>query len=212
HPDRKKFPHLAHSPVIIRDFIGERLKAESYLNERQQKSLSRLLGKVGRQAVKLTMLDTLKMGLFLMRHRKNYGDAVRLFSTYVGNWGSKEAVWRFEGLIDNEVAAVEVLRAGIKPDLRLLSSSTDLSLGLSTYDMAVVRLQVVKKGQQLPLSYANIAFAVSIDGPLALSSPDTDCTIGGSAVVYVRTVGKAGKATLTVHSNLGDTTLSFTVR
>ncbi len=212
HPDRKKFPHLAHSPVIIRDFIGERLKAESYLNERQRKSLSRLLGKVGRQAVKLTMLDTLKMGLFLMRHRKNYGDAVRLFSTYVGNWGSKEAVWRFEGLIDNEVAAVEVLRAGIKPDLRLLSSSTDLSLGLSTYDMAAVRLQVVKKGQQLPLSYANIAFAVSIDGPLALSSPDTDCTIGGSAVVYVRTVGKAGKATLTVHSNLGDTTLSFTVR
>jgi beta-galactosidase len=71
-PRSQKVPHLAHSPVIIRDFIGERLKAESYLNERQRKSLSRLLGKVGRQAVKLTMLDTLKMGLFLMRHRKNY--------------------------------------------------------------------------------------------------------------------------------------------
>lgn len=212
YPDSKRFPHLAHPPVIIRDFIGDRLKAESYLHERQRKSLSRLLGKVGRQAVKLTMLDTLKMGLFLLRHRKTYCDAVRLFTTYVGNWGSKEATWRFEGLINNEVAAVEVLRAGIKPELRLLCSSVDLSLGLSTYDMAAVRLQVVKKGQQLPLSYANIAFAASIDGPLALSSPAVDCTIGGSAVVYVRTIGKPGKATLTIHSNLGDTTLSFTVR
>lgn len=211
YPDYKQFPHLAHPPVIIRDFIGDRLKAESYLNARQRKSLSRLLGKVGRQAVKLTLFDTLKMGFFLARHRKNYGDAVRLFTTYVGNWGSKEVAWRFEGLVDGKAKVVEVLKAGLTPTLALTSSTTSLSLALPTYDMAAVQVLIVKEGQVLPLSYATIAFTVSIEGPLALAGPATSCTIGGSAVIYVRTIGKAGKARLTVHSALGDTTLSFTV-
>lgn len=211
YPDRAHFPHLAHPPVIITDFIGERLKAESYLNPRQRKNLSRLLGKVGRQAVQLTLLDTIKMGLFLLRHRKTYADAVRMFTTYVGNWGSKQTLWRFEGLVKNEVQSVQVLQAGSAAHLRLCSSATSLSLHGPTFDMAAIRVLVVREGQQMPLSYASIAFTVSIVGPLTLASPAYDCTIGGSAVVYVQTIGKAGGATVTLHSALGDTSMDFTV-
>ena len=211
YPDRRQFPHLAHPPVIIRDFIGDRLKAEAYLTEKQRKALARLLGKVGRQAVQLTLLDTAKLGFFLARHRKKYGDAVRMFNTYVGNWGSKEAVWRFEGLIDGKVVARQVIEQALAPSLQLKCSTNTLSLGLSTYDMAQVQVLITKAGQLLPLSYACIGFSVSVEGPLILASPSVSCTVGGSAVIYVRTKQEAGEATLTVHSALGDTTIHFAV-
>ncbi len=67
-PDRKAFPHLAHPPVIIKDFIGNRLLAEPYLKESEIPSLARLLGKVGRQAGSLKAGgDVLKMGIFLKK-------------------------------------------------------------------------------------------------------------------------------------------------
>lgn len=211
HPDRKRFPCLAHPPVLITDFIGDRLKAETYLTQKQRKSLAGLLGKVGRQAVQLTILDTLRMGLFLARHHMNYADAVRLFTTYVGNWGSKEAIWRFEGLVGGKVVAQDAIASGLAPTITLKPSHTKLSLTSATYDMAHVNVVVARAGQCLPLSYANIGFTVSIEGPLVLASPAVSCTIGGCAVIYVRTQNIAGEAKLTVHTALGDTTAAFTV-
>lgn len=61
-----------------------------------------------------------------------------MFNTYVGNWGSKEAVWRFEGLIDGKVVARQVIEQALAPSLQLKCSTNTLSLGLSTYDMAQV--------------------------------------------------------------------------
>lgn len=210
-PDFKAFPHLKHPPVIIEDFIGDRLKSESYLSDRQRRSLARLLAKVGKQAGRLTFVDTLRMGLFLLRYHKTYEAAVNLFVTYVGNWGSKLASWRFEGLIDGKVVASETIEAGTAPMMDLLPSATTLLSDGPTYDTAAIRIQVRQKGRVLVLPYAMIAYTVEVEGPVVLASPATDCTIGGSGVIYVRTCGEKGDARVTVHSVLGDTTVRVIV-
>lgn len=211
HPQRKTFPHLSHPPVIVDDFIGDRLKEEPYLREREIPSLARLLGKVGRQGGSLKTGDLLKMGLFLKKHHLRYQDAVDLFTRYVGNWGSEGGLWVFEGLVGGKVVATETCRQGGKPSLHLIADRSNLTAKEATYDMVSVRVEVRKEGGRLPLPYAHIPLLVSISGVLSMATPPQMSTIGGSAVIYLRTMGLVGESVLHVSSPVGDKTIQFTV-
>jgi len=46
---------------------------------------------------------------------------------------------------------------------------------------------------------------------LAMATPSQINTIGGSAVIYLRTMGMVGESVLHVSSPVGDKTLQFTV-
>nr|WP_319775821.1 glycoside hydrolase family 2 TIM barrel-domain containing protein [uncultured Sphaerochaeta sp.] len=210
-PERKMFPHLSHPPVIIDDFIGDRLQAEPNLRERERPSLARLLGKVGRQGGSLKTGDLLKMGLFLKKHQLRYQDAVDLFTRYVGNWGSEGGLWVFEGLVGGKVVVTETCSQGGKPSLHLIADRSNLSTKEATYDMVSVRVEVRKEGGHLPLPYAHIPLLVSVSGVLSLATPPQMSTIGGSAVIYLRTMGGVGESVLHVSSPVGDKTLQFTV-
>lgn len=210
-PDKKRFPHLSHPPVLIDDFIGDRLKDEAYLGEAERKRLARLLGKVGRQGGQLKGLDTIRMALVLLRHKLSYQDAVNMFNTYIGNWGKGNGTWVLEGLIDDEVAVSETVRVGSKPIMVLKASKGELSLAGPTYDMAAIKVRIEREGEQRLLPYACIAYHVEVVGPLGLASPEMETTKGGCSVIYVRSIGKGGEATVKVHSFLGDKEVHFRV-
>ncbi|MGE4453944.1 MAG: glycoside hydrolase family 2 TIM barrel-domain containing protein [Sphaerochaeta sp.] len=212
YPDRKHFPNLTHPPVVITDFIGKRLRGESYLNEREIPSLARLLGKVGRQGGVLKMGDLVRMGLFLKRHKKGYQDAVDLFNRYVGNWGSEGGTWSFEGLVGEKVVVAEHFTQGGSPELVLAAQRTTLHLDEPSCDMVSVMVQIQKTGQYLPLPYAQVPYHVTVQGKANLASPAHGTTIGGSGVIYVRANGVPGTAVLQVCSPLGDKCLQFTVK
>jgi beta-galactosidase len=209
-PDRNQFPHLPHPPVIIKDLIGKRLEAESYLSEKDRQNLKDLLIKVGSQGARFTLADKAKMFLFMKKYKLSYEDAVRLYTQYVGNWGGAASIWRFDGICKGEVVCTEIFGEQQTPHIDLHISKTELEIG-ACYDVAQVSVEIKKTGMTLPLAYAHEAFTVSVEGPLALVSPSLSQTEGGTGVVYVRTIGKRGEATVTVHSNLGDKSVSFTV-
>jgi beta-galactosidase len=210
-PDRKQFPHLPHPPVVIEDLIGKRLEAETYLSAKDRGNLKDLLIKVGNQAAQFTFGDKLKMLYYMKKYKLSYGDAVSLYSRYVGNWGSAASVWKFEGICGGKVVCSEIFGGEHKPELQLEISKKTLDLG-PCYDVAQISVEIKKKDMTLPLPYAHEAFTVSVEGPLSLLSPALSQTEGGSSAIYVRTIGKRGEATVTVHSNLGDKRVTFTVR
>nr|WP_321298525.1 glycoside hydrolase family 2 TIM barrel-domain containing protein [uncultured Sphaerochaeta sp.] len=209
--DRKRFPHLMHPPVLIDDFIGNRLMDEAYLGESERKHLAKLLGKVGRQGGQLKGLDTLRMAWVLLRHRLSYQDAVNLFNTYIGNWGGEAGTWVLEGLIGGKVVVSKAYRVGGQPTVVLKAVRTELSLLGPTYDMASIQVRVEREGDDRLLPYASIAYRVEVEGALRLASPGLDCTKGGCLVIYVRTIGQAGDAVVRVYTPLGDKEVHFTV-
>ncbi|WP_320130339.1 glycoside hydrolase family 2 TIM barrel-domain containing protein [uncultured Sphaerochaeta sp.] len=209
-PAREQFPHLPHPPVIIEDMIGKRLEAEAFLSVKDRDRLRRLLLKVGRQFARFTLADKLEMAYFMKKYKLSYDDSVSLYSRYVGNWGSAGSLWRFDGISEGKVVCQETYGQDKKPELILATSRTTLQNGFS-YDAEQISVLIQKKGMTMPLPYANEAFSVSVTGPLALLSPTLSQTEGGAGAIYVRTLGQSGKATVTVHSNLGDKTVDFTI-
>lgn len=210
-PDGKHYAHLAHPPLFISDLIGGRLQQERYLHRWEYPFLARLLAKVGRQGGKLTVFDTLKMGLFLGLHHLKYADAVALFSKYVGNWGSAGGTWKLEGLVGGVVAATETICATIGPVMELESMGTTLSEEFGRRTMARIRVRIRRPGQSLALPYAFIPYTVDTNELVQLVSPKQDTTLGGSAAIFVRTKGLKGEAVVRVHSRLGDKEVRFTV-
>ncbi|MGB4407385.1 MAG: glycoside hydrolase family 2 TIM barrel-domain containing protein [Sphaerochaeta sp.] len=210
YPDRKSFPHLPHPPVMLTDLIGKRIEKETYLSKGDRDRLRVLLNKVGEQGGSLTPLDKIRMIWFLLRYRLTYEDGVALFAKYVGNWGSAASRWRFEGLVDDEVVCIESYGEHRQPYLEVETRSTTIPLG-DTYSMVSLNVSVRKKGMSMPLSYAHEPFTVSVEGPLKLVSPALSVCEGGTAVVYVRTIGEKGKAKVSISSCMGDKTLNFTV-
>ena len=210
YPDRKSFPHLPHPPVLLTDLIGKRLEKETYLSKRDRSRLRGLLNKVGRQAGSLTPFDKIRMVWFLVRYRLTYDDGVVLFTKYVGNWGSAASLWRFEGLVGDEVVCIESYGEHKQPYLEVETRFTTIPLG-DTYSMVSLNVSVRKEGMSMPLSYAHEPFSVSVEGSLKLVSPALSVCEGGTAVVYVRTIGQKGKAKVTISSCMGDKTLDFTV-
>ncbi|AEV30998.1 beta-galactosidase/beta-glucuronidase [Sphaerochaeta pleomorpha str. Grapes] len=209
-PDRKQFSHLPHPPVVIEDLIGKRFEAENSFSPKDRQYLKNLLIKVGKQAAQFTLGDKLKMFYFMKKYKISYDAAVNLYSRYVGNWGSAASVWKFEGVCGGKVVCTEVFGGENKPELHLEVSKTTLQLG-PCYDVAQISVEIRKKDMMLPLCYAHEAFTVSVQGPISLLSPSLSQTEGGTSAIYVRTTGTSGKATVTVHSNLGDKMVAFTV-
>jgi beta-galactosidase len=209
-PDTRRFPHLPHPPVIIDDLIGSRIDSVQCLVPRDRRRLRALLLKVGRQGARFTLADKLSMAYLMRRGRLSYDDAVDLYKRFVGNWGDAGSVWRFEGMAGDRKVCEETYGESRDAVLVLEPTATALKPGPS-YDVAQITVLVKKQGMTMPLPYAHEPFSVSVQGPLSLLSPALSATEGGVGAIYVRNTAGSGEGTVTVHSNLGDKQVAFTV-
>ena len=86
------------------------------------------------------------------------------------------------------------------PSSRLHLDVTPSSVVLAerdTYDMAAVRVRVLdENGNNAP--YAQLPLRFTLDGPAELVGPEVVTAEGGMAGTYLRTVGQAGQARLTI--------------
>ena len=67
----------------------------------------------------------------------------------------------------------------------------------NTYDMAAVRVRILDENGT-PAPYAQFPVQFTVDGSAALVGPQTAVAEGGMTGTYLRTVGTAGEAVLTV--------------
>ena len=95
-----------------------------------------------------------------------------------------------------EAVSSVTLCPGTKLRLQAIPSHTELTEG-DSYDMAAVRIRILDEYGN-PAPYAQLPVAFRLEGAAELVGPEAVTAEGGMTGTYIRTIGEAGTAELTI--------------
>ena len=208
--EKADYPGLPHPPLLLSDVIGDQLVTREGMPENKARLVKKALLSAAKYGLGgMPLKDKLGILWAMLRCGLKLEDGIRLYGTYIGNWGGEATVWRFDALEGDRV--VKSVTCGPTAQLHLEArvSSTVLHQA-DTYDVAAIRIRVLDQHGNLA-PYAQVPISLEVEGPLALMSPSLVTAEGGMTGAYVRTTGQTGKARLTVASpGLTPIALDFT--
>lgn len=209
-PDRWK--GLPHGPIKADDTIGCLLETQEGFTGRKEELLHRCLVSAGKYGLAaMPAADLARMGWCMLRYGLSYADGVALYGKYVGNWGGEATRWRFDAKRGGRVVASQTRCPGRVLHIEAQASSTVLTEG-DTYDVAAVRIQIKDEYGNTAV-YAQLPVKLTLTGDAELIGPDAVTAEGGMCGTYIRTVGRAGNAVLTVSTaQTEDAVIEFEIR
>ena len=133
-----------------------------------------------------------------------------IITKHFANWGAEQITYRFDGYKDGVLVKSITRTAVTETALTVNADSTEL-IEDDTYDVTRLELLAVDGfGNRLP--FADNAVKVSVEGPVSVIGPETFALVGGDRAFWVRTVGRSGKATVTVEAvDLGTYTVELNI-
>ena len=193
----KGWKGLKHGPIPIDDTVGVLLETKEGFPKEKADAIRECLVSAGRHGLGgMPLKDKMKLAWCMLRFKLRYQDGYELYGKYVGNWGGTATIWRFDAIRDGKVVASVTKGPSAKLHLQVDVSHTALTEG-SVYDMAAVRIQILDEfGNLAP--YAQLPVTLTLQGDAELVGPNIITLEGGSGGAYVRTIGRAGSAFLTV--------------
>ncbi len=206
------FMSLPHGPLLVDDVIGELLVSQEGYPEKKAELMRQCLLAARKYGPDhLPPADKLRYSLLTGRYEMTEEEAARLYGKYVRNWGGESVSWRFDAVRNGEVVLSRTLCPGTRLHLEARCSSMTLTEG-DTYDMAQVRLRIVDENGT-PAPYAQLPLHLHVSGAAELVGPTVVTAEGGMTGCYLRTVGQAGEAVLTVvGERMMPLELTFTVQ
>ena len=134
-----------------------------------------------------------------------------LFGKYVAGWGEIATSWRFEAIRNGQPVAQQV-REPVQRIRLEVRSDTQILTERNTWDMATVRIRAVDQNGCLA-PFASRAVTLTVEGDAELIGPSALPLEGGMTGTYLRTLGRAGQATLTLQAaGMEPVTLNFTIQ
>ncbi len=190
---------LEYPPFEVSDTIGELLETQEGFSHSKAKLLRQCLLAAGKYGLAgLPLKYKLKMLWCMARYGLKFKDGVELYGKYVANWGGESTSWRFEGIKDGKIAAEVTCRPSAKLHLEVKADHTELC-EKDSYDMAAVRIRILDENGN-PAPYAQLPVSFAVSGAAELVGPAVCTAEGGMCGTYIRTSGKSGTASLTVHT------------
>ena len=191
------YKNLISPPMLIDDYIGDQMKEKEGFSDRQNKivkdalNFSAVYGMENMPAkMKLTMVEA------MARYKMKFDDAYSLFGKYIGNWGGEATKFKFEGIVNGKVVKTVIKSSMNRLCLEVNVSSNEL-IEDSTYDVAAIRIKVTDEyGNVMP--FYNRQAVVEVKGPIEALGPSMADINGGMGGVYVRSIGKEGKAAVKI--------------
>lgn len=210
YPDKTNFPNVPHAPILITDLVGPYLQENEGIKEKHANTIKEILNYIAVNGAALPLKYQLKMGWAMLCTGLKLSDGYRLFSMYVGNWGTKKTVFRYEGYTGGTLIKT-VIKSGVnKPHLKVSADRYAL-IEDKTWDAVRVVLQMECENNNV-LPYSNEGIHITCEGALSLIGSNTISLIGGATGFYLRTHGESGSAKVTVKSqSCGEYSLNFTV-
>ena len=194
---RSTWTALPHPPFVMDDTIGELLETQEHFSPSKAAAVRDCLLAAGKYGLPgLPLAYKIKFGWCMLRYKMAFKDGVALYEKYVGNWGGEATRWRFDAVQDGNVVRSVTLCPSAKLHLEVKASRTTLQ-EQDTYDMAAVRVRILDENGT-PAPYAQFPVQFTVEGSAALVGPQTAVAEGGMTGTYLRTVGTAGEAVLTV--------------
>ncbi len=211
-----KYTALRHPPILIDDYVGDRLKTEEGFGEHQSMIVKAAINYIAQYGMNNIPLDIkVKLVQAMALYKMNFDEAYQLYGKYVGNWGGQATTYRFEAIKDGQVVLTRTRSTLKRLLLDVRVDNTDLK-DAETYDVASVRIRVCdENGNVAPFFMTPLP--LTVEGPLEIIGPKSAQIHGGMGGAYVKTTGKAGKATLTISFPEGFTEtkqekVEFTIR
>lgn len=194
HPDRKTYPHLDHPPVVIDDFIGDRIDGEGFSPHDKNAFLS-LAGKaMAKGADNLSFVDKLRFGLLMLRRSMNFQDAEALVMKYGLAWGSPDDAVELVGILDGKVAIRRTFGADARAEkLEIMADCPKLNIKPGDeWDAVRIEATVLDQyGNRCPFIFEPLRIEVS--GAGRLLGPREVSLIGGATAFWVAGVGSSGE-------------------
>lgn len=199
-PTDSEYKYLSHGPIKIDDYIGDAIHKGENFKPKQAKLAKELLNATAIYGLSnLPKSIWVKAAWMMVRYHMNFGDAVTLYNKYVGDWGGKATVYRFEGIKDGKVVIVDT--AGPLTSVRLEADSIRSKLiEGDTYDVGSIRIRALDEHGNV-VNFFNEPVCVSVEGPGEIIGEDVISLKGGLGGVYVKTL-KSGRTDDTITVNI----------
>ncbi|WP_026506208.1 glycoside hydrolase family 2 protein [Butyrivibrio sp. NC3005] len=114
--DMKKdtpFKNILHGPVPINDYIGNQIEKNEPYGKRQASDIKDVLNCAGRFGMgHMTKSAMLKAAKLIAVNRMKFEDALILYNKYIGDWGGKSTVFRFEAIKDQKIVKTVIKAPG----------------------------------------------------------------------------------------------------
>ncbi|MBO7122781.1 MAG: glycoside hydrolase family 2 protein [Treponema sp.] len=204
------YKNLSHGPILIDDYVGNRLVDEAGLSSGASKDLKNILNHValyGQNAAGLSQALSFVRLLFRGINRAKITD---YYTSFVGNWGAESAVFRFEAYKGGKL--VKTVFKGPVQSIELCAQvSSDVLHEEESWDAALVRFSARDNyGNVLPYFFEPAQLKAS--GAIELVGPDLISFKAGYCAAYVRSAGKKGRGTLSLRCGDMENEVEFTVK
>lgn len=198
-----KFKALPHGPITINDTVGNLLiSEEGYPSDKADLLRKCLLSMKDKGLAGLTAADKARLGYAMIRYGLKYEDGVRLYGTYLGNWGGAATQWRFDGIKNDKVVSSVTKAPGSELHMEATISHTNLHEG-EVYDMAAIRIRLLDEFENVAC-YVPAPVKVAVTGPAEVIGPSVFTLEGGMGGTYLRTTGEAGAVHIVLSSDHTD--------
>ncbi len=194
------FGNLKYPPIEITDYIGDQIADNEDFAPKQAEYVKDILNESSRFGMNnLSVEAKSKAAYLMMKYGMDADAAYRLYGKYIGNWGDKSTVFRFEAYKNGKLVKELKVAPFEKRVLAVEVDHTEL-IEDKTYDVAAVRIRMTdQNGNTLPYFFGTVEAQVS--GGIELIAESPVILRAGMGGIYVRTKGKKGKATVTLSAD-----------
>ena len=203
YPNHRMYPNLIHPPIIIDDFIGNRLIDEEHMTKKDSNITKNLFKSVMNHGPHLPLIDKLKFLYVMKKNKLTYDQSVKLFFKYVSGWGSKTSTYRFEGYKNDQHVQTEIKGLQASYTYVLEMKSDQLVIG-QTYDCAKITIKKVDAHQNVA-AYAFDPVSIQTEGVIECIGPQNIHLSGGVAAFWIKTSDLKGNGKMII--NIGETQL-----
>ena len=179
------FTHLLHAPILIDDFVGDRLVSECGIKKGDSERIKRILFAVRDHGMnRIPLVIRLSLLYLLAKRAVSVKKLWELYGKYVTNWGSSSVQYKFEAVRDGKVVATCIKTASSDVFVKATAKRT-LLVEDESYDLASVNLCACDQCGNLK-PYCQEAVSLRTEGAIELVGPSVLSLKGGMAAAYVK--------------------------
>jgi beta-galactosidase len=195
YPDHKAYPHLAHPPVIIRDFVGKMMEEQEHISAKDAERFKKIIRFVATQGTSLSLRYKLMMAWLLKKYKLSLDDGMKLFYKYTTGWGDKLVSYRFEGYKE-DVKVKEITKTYDESFIcKLRSNKTEMVIE-DTYD--TLRFEFTCEDSKNNVKqYLFDPIQIETKGSIKLIGPHIQTLNSGQIALWVRSI-KKGKGSIKI--------------
>jgi len=213
--ERKKSPfkYVPYPPIVLDDIIGDQLEHEEHhFTKAHAKRIKKALLDIKKYApFRAALRNAFTFLIARFKYKLTLDKMTQMYGEYVTSWGGKQVSYKLEGYIDGKKVCETEKGAMMGATLFAKEDKNELIEG-DTYDVTRIEVKALSNmGNSLP--YDNSVIDIKTNGIVDVIGPKSVALMGGQIAFWVKTIGKEGKAIVTIsNEKLGTKEIEINVK